>query len=946
MSHLPSPVGASVDTLSRRVRATLVNPPYRQYASLYDYLTRTTRLDRAEIELRVFTAPPSWMGIEPGQLNRMDAAVTGGEASDWFAGIVDRVVAVGPEIQLECKTQLPTVPWKLVPDDGSDPRDRGLRLPYPLGAGAVVRCVNLAVGEVSTLGRRLSIDDTYIQLDDASAFPDFGTGMVGAESIAWVSKDSNGLVGDTVANTRAQNGTLQANHIFGTGVVEIQDIVLGVASESIASVTGLFILSPSTSTTVEVPKLIYSVNTNDELTPPGDTGEPITSITMTGSQVIGLLNGLYADATVTQQPAFATLDPPLQELSVLVAGPGASNALFDQGDGAVGNWTFENDEWASGTPPNWTYQKVSVLTQGLRIQFPAFGTGVGTPPNVPEPFHTLKSIRFDFTMDVQAITSPITFGIQAFNIEGKLQGAVDGELVGALEVSATGPATATGVSYLAVDGTLLSALDDVYVELIKSDIAGGNPTADIDFTDVSSTYVWADDTTVDNADAFPPTGAEVAFFPGVEGDWSGTSNPVQNYNPSLDVKHWRSEYDVDPLSGIQADSPIISARLKFTTTLTNVVGNDPNNTFYQFRTGWDNFLATVPSAVQNTHGTVNGQQTQTVALDVKPGAKSSDLIGASMNIYTFAAGPVGETFTFNDWHIELTYRIADVSIGLIPQVQDSQIEAAAGGTGLQFFAICDGPEIPDNEGPGTTGELMSHPADVIFHWLRRVGGIPLLDIDATSFGDAETNLGTGYVWGFDARNLGATWGECLLQMGYEARANVANLIGSGWSMITAQATFDFPAAAATVDSYGDLITIGKDDAELKSRLTVYYAHDPRFESSDNRSFQQVQTTDPTDPAVIAREAEFGRNDAEPYFLFCSTALGLTGVEDWRGYFEQELGRFARLFSCRVDHWQAYPLELGDVITFVGGGGESVKARVIEVTRSERQGFLLRFAEVL
>jgi hypothetical protein len=164
-------------------------------------------------------------------------------------------------------------------------------------------------------------------------------------------------------------------------------------------------------------------------------------------------------------------------------------------------------------------------------------------------------------------------------------------------------------------------------------------------------------------------------------------------------------------------------------------------------------------------------------------------------------------------------------------------------------------------------------------------------------------------------------------------------------MLTAQTTHDFPAAVATVDSYGDLIVIGKDDAELKSRLTVYFAHDPRFESSDNRSFQLVKTTDPTLQAVIDREEEFGRNDAEPYFLFCSTSQGATGVDDWKTYFEQELGRFARLFACRVDHWQSYPLELGDVITFQVGA-ESIKARVIEVTRSERQGFLLRFAEVL
>jgi hypothetical protein len=342
-------------------------------------------------------------------------------------------------------------------------------------------------------------------------------------------------------------------------------------------------------------------------------------------------------------------------------------------------------------------------------------------------------------------------------------------------------------------------------------------------------------------------------------------------------------------------------------------------------------------------------ETQTITQDVSPFLSvipdpTTDKFSTREFFVENQGGTSGDIIDISLIELEIFYRIGK-SLTQSIQTQTSQIEAAAGGTGLQFFAVCDGPEIPDEEGPGTTGELMSHPADVIFHWLRRVGGIPLADIDASSFDDTATNLGSGYVWGFDARNLGATWGEILLQMGYEARANVANLISSGWSMLTAQTTHDFPAAAVTVDSYGDLITIGKDDAELKSRLTVYFAHDPRFESSDNRSFQQVKTTDPTLQAVIDREEEFGRNDAEPYFLFCSTSQGATGVDDWKLYMEQELGRFARLFACRVDHWQSYPLELGDVVTFEIGA-ESVKTRVIEVTRSERQGFLLRFAEVL
>jgi hypothetical protein len=905
------------------------------------------------------------MGIAPGQLNRIDAGETGGEAQDWFVGIVDRVVAVGPTIQLECKTDLPVVPWKLVPDDGSDPRDRGLKLPYPLGAGAVVRCVNLAVGSVATLGQSFAIGQTSVLLDDASEFQASGTAMIGAESFVWLSKSGNSLVGDPdPALSRAQNGTLQANHIFGTGVIEIEDLVLGVASESIASVTGLFLLSPTTNSTVEVPSLIYTVDTNDEATEPGGSGSPITTITMDGDQLMGLLHAVYADATVTQQPAFAGLDPPDTFESFEIA-DNLQNALFDQASGATGTWAsvtggVTSPDWTSD-PPTWTYVKASALQQGIRIQFDPLD---GNPPGASADFYTLKSMRFDFTMNVTSITSPITFGLQAFNVEGKLQGVIDGELVAAGEVSATGVTVVTGTSYLAVPNVTLKELDTMFLDLIKSDIAGGNPTAVVEITDVRAVYFWTDDTTSLMTTADRATYVEVLDpTPGV---WRGvfvyagspaTVLQVQDNGEDQNRNEWvyitsnfQSVSLPDParkvetaelrISGTRSTSSsgTASAVIEWSSDWSSGGGNDgpfnpslfPQPLRLDFTTGNDQSLSV----------------TQDLTPFINPGADitfTDDFVNRLL-LHHNEGGTGGDTIELTAIELELQFRVPGAFEPSI-QTQESQIEAAAGGTGLQFFAVCDGPEISDADSPSDEGELMSHPADVIYHWLTGVGGIDSADLDLTSFDDSLTNLGSGYSWGFDARNLGADWGSILLQLAYESRANVANLISSGWSMLTAQTTHDFPAAAVTIDSYGDLITIGKDDAELKSRLTVYFAHDPRFESSDNRSFQLVKTTDPTLQAVIDREEEFGRNDAEPYFLFCSTSQGATGVDDWKTYFEQELGRFARLFACRVDHWQSYPLELGDVITFQVGA-ESIKARVIEVTRSERQGFLLRFAEVL
>ncbi len=157
----------------------------------------------------------------------------------------------------------------------------------------------------------------------------------------------------------------------------------------------------------------------------------------------------------------------------------------------------------------------------------------------------------------------------------------------------------------------------------------------------------------------------------------------------------------------------------------------------------------------------------------------------------------------------------------------------------------------------------------------------------------------------------------------------------------------FPAAGGTIDSLGEIIAIGKDDSEILTRLQVYFAFDPRFESGDNRAFTLVQSTDPTLMPVSDREDEFGRKDADPFFLFAHTADGAAGVTDWREYMEQELGRFARVFTTRVDHWQGFTLELGDIrtLTVVNGEvSEDVKVRVIET--DPNTGIQVRFVEVL
>ena len=70
------------------------------------------------------------------------------------------------------------------------------------------------------------------------------------------------------------------------------------------------------------------------------------------------------------------------------------------------------------------------------------------------------------------------------------------------------------------------------------------------------------------------------------------------------------------------------------------------------------------------------------------------------------------------------------------------------------------------------------------------------------------------------------------------------------------------------------------------------------------------------------------------------------MTDWRLYHEQELGRFSFLVDCRVDANQAWPLEIGDVVTLVTVKVGSLKARVIELEKNQTRGWLATFVEVL
>ncbi len=964
MSHIPSPVGGAVDSLTRRLRFSLINSPYRGFASYFDYLTRDAPLDRADLELQLVTVPPREMGTHPLHQNRLDFEFSSdGEKNDVFAGRIERVLAVADTIECEARSPLPVVPWKLVPDDGDDPRERGLRLPFPMGKPKAIKCANLKLGAFSSLDARLTIGSTEIELLLAADFPTSGQAMIAAEAVSWSGKTGNRLTGVQ----RALLSTAQADHVLGTQVLELSDVTLGVSSIPISGVRALFIKNNATNSVVNVSPLLYAVNLDDETTAPGSSGDGIATITIGAANLAALLHTLHAEATVTQQAIYG--DQQIETETIEVSGPIADASTFTipLGGGAEGTWANVT------TTPDWTYAEGTGTKEGVNVPF----TSSDFAENQMVQIH---AVRFGVEVDMTKLDgTEITLGLSVTGMEDVLEGFVDGAVVASekFEAGDTGVRRFSGTIWIAKDGAHLRDLYDLEMNFVMSDVGGGGIEVELKIEEMFVEYVFADQVVNLTAVRVEPQlkVATVKTNPHVvsgesdrniyEGDWSFTAadpsqidpgfpneqDDAQSSDPGVDaIQIMEGTFTSDPFAAIGGGNNVAIDEAGFGATIFVQIQRaaESNDTYHEVQVlNLVNCNVTsVRQRLTKAAASTTLQTLQTASFTTLPAFRTSDLIGVTIQVLNLY-GTADSHPTQNTAHpkVSLSFHIDyDSRFDQVDRLLDAQIQAATGSLTLEFFAVVDGPEAPDGTYSVASGEILEHPSDLIRYWLQEVGGIPAADVDDTTFDAAVTNL-VGYQWGLDARNLGGTWEAILLRMGYEARANIVKPSDVKWKMLTANASHSFGAAVATVDSTEKLSEIHKDDSETRSRLTVHFAHDPRFESNDNRSFVAVQTTDPLDAAVIAVEEEFGRNDAEPYFLFCHNGLGAAGVTDWREYLEQELGRGARVFAGRVDHWQSYALEVGDVVDLETTSG-TTKARVIESRRDQRAGFVMRFVEVI
>tara|TARA_Y100000310_G_scaffold340325_3_gene435687 strand:+ start:446 stop:3838 length:3393 start_codon:yes stop_codon:yes gene_type:complete len=248
----------------------------------------------------------------------------------------------------------------------------------------------------------------------------------------------------------------------------------------------------------------------------------------------------------------------------------------------------------------------------------------------------------------------------------------------------------------------------------------------------------------------------------------------------------------------------------------------------------------------------------------------------------------------------------------------TQFFGATLGFGLNVYADVDGITAPDGTYDAQEGSLLTHPADILKHWIEVVGGET---IDSTSYAALITNLGMNKL-ALDARAFGLTWEQVLGRIAYESRVNIVpeeTSSGRVWKVLSAGSDYKWPDPTESITVHGDgFIDNGRDLEQMSAYHTFRYGLDSSLGTGEE-AFRGIAVANPTtsDVSVTAAqltsaEERFGDVDSQPVFF-----LGIRDkftAEEVAGYIVHEsIAEDRRVFSIDEIPWyEGYTLEVGDM----------------------------------
>ncbi len=854
----------------------------RPVATLRDY-----NIEGAEVEVAQMLLSKAEMDALSDK-NFLDlTAYDGDEHTVLFRGRVNRIFPVtDTSLTITCTQDLPSLPgfWNYAADaTKTAPQDVGKRLPRVYGEAKRVACVNYSVGYLTTLAEPIDDSETGsgYQISDGSGLPTVGAFFLRVDSeIITCAYETDTTI---TISTRGQASTTPAAHNAGvlmSALLPTTSII--VSDRQSDALNHLYILNP-------VSGVLERLNYADTpwTTDLADTGliagQVVTSVTFSDTELIDLLNYLQI-GTVTGVPAyglrfFADVDG--------IESPGVDVETWGDGE------SFDSGSWS-----------VSGCTVAVDTSDKLEGTG---SQKLTVDVDTLAGAEVITTEDTTDWTGITNCGVSRVTDADHREGTY------AIKVSSADPGTGS-----------INCIADFYdagLGINLTDTGGGRGLVAFDFKYESEHESRFNGMIIRLGDS---SGGwdhvyKMVYLDLVLGEWHTIIVDYENgYRPS--------DWDPTDWCGLEFS---YGARWG---TVDLFIDN-----IKVFRD--------VPRTIQ--HSGVGGVDFTGVGSQYRlSGKRGTELLESDVAVFISDESPAGTTMPTEyrelqflpSWNPEswTTLRSTGYSDTGTPDLSDvntARVELNIVGiagigqenAGIYFrdpifnFNVDD---LKFSASVGTAyyasyGDLMSHPADIMRHWIAEVGGET---VDLDSYADLYTSLLASAKWGFDARSLGFAWEEVLQRMAFEARSNVVAVEASGgreWKMLSAGGSYGFgiPPDSAVITQTHALSDIGRSADEIASMFTFQYA----YNAADDWFTRAIEVNSVYSGVeilasrVLTAAHRFGYHDMGPITFRC--IQDIPTANDVAGYIVQErIENERRVFDIPDVAWfDALPYNIGDLV---------------------------------
>lgn len=921
-----------------------VSPIVRGINHIPDALTLSTR-DGITIELDATERAGSslWVRMQAQQLvgARVDVATVLVDETAWLEGTWQDLSALGAvatirwrgevtsvgeyewesgSFVLLCDSREPVLDWPFARDPATnEPRDVGKRYPIPFGIARQVDLVGREVGHATTLVANVAATGTSSwSITDGIGFPTSGTGLVKAgDELVLVDFAASSATSLSIS-ARAQGGTTAAEHPRGATVVEIVREARWVLSAVEIQALAALYWQLSDGQRVRLPASTYGYN------PANDALEPGRSLAVVSFDQEQLANALAYVQEVTQQAAYEIGENSTIRLNF--TGQGVGNAAATGGSGAT------NSDWS--------------VTSGLFGEYTAAAVLYGSAWVIDSGFADLEVIRLRPVIDNEltsdgAIPTQLRYNVPSNTISGSTissggnvvvrnytGGAANRALTQGAWITPSVPGVWT-VSDLVGSG-LGSGVRCLFH--LNQDTAppGGPLTQALVYT--SSSY-WEVEVApppvvrtraADSLAAFS-VGNGLRLVADCRGLVTRSSEAAVSALDFSTTTGWAgincsiSVQTVDSRQCIRLDTATSeSVQLRFVGLVAD----------WSLANGSVSFECFVSTADKNRLESANG-----MAIELR-----LESFGGGASYYFGPADLVDDEWT--TLVVDLTRHPNRASTGSgadLASVQNIRL-------GVEWRAGT----IPPSGTPDVhfrnvrfMARTMAQQALDVGRWFVEDFAGLTGSVDGTAFSTAKTNT-PGVNLGGELRRLGVGFADILARLEYETRVSWIQGEGASGTVFkpqAASASYDWPSAARTIETFRKLTVTTRQLDELANEFAALYDYRPDLGANQVDAFRELARADGTvndisadvsTASILAAQDLVGIRPAEPQ-EFLALPGETAALEVWAYYVKEALRYGGRRFGMTVDYPTGFDLEPGDIVEFETPWDQAtVKARVVRV----------------